>query len=60
MLFLKLMPWGIEEPPDRPEPRLLLTLVEQTALDLFQRQIGFLPNQLEQPVLVFAAIGSGP
>jgi hypothetical protein len=30
-----------------------LTLIEQTALDLFQRQIGFLPNQLKQPVLVF-------
>jgi hypothetical protein len=31
----------------------LLTLIEQTALDLFQCQIGFLPNQLKQPVLVF-------
>jgi hypothetical protein len=24
----------------------LLTLIAQTALDLFQRQVGFLPNQL--------------
>lgn len=44
---------AVEEPPDRLEPRLLLTLIEQTTLDLFQRQIGFLPNQLEQPVFMF-------
>jgi hypothetical protein len=31
----------------------LLTLIEQTALDLFERQIGLPPNQLKQSVLVF-------
>ena len=43
---------AVEEPPDRTEPRLLLTLIKQTALDLFQRQIGLLPNQLKQPFLM--------
>jgi hypothetical protein len=32
---------AVEEPPNRSKPRLLLTLIEQAALDLFQRQIGF-------------------
>src|SRR4029077_4537154 len=40
---------AVEEPPDRTEPRLLLTLIEQTALDLLQCQVGLLPNQFEQP-----------
>src|SRR6185437_8593059 len=48
--FLKLMP-AVEEPPNRTEPRLLLTLFEQAALDLFQRQVGLLPNQPKQPFL---------
>src|SRR6266404_9707978 len=52
-LFFEADAVAVEEPPDRPQPRLLLTLIEQTALDLFQRQIGFMPNQLKQPVLVF-------
>ena len=43
---------AVEEPPDRTEPRLLLTLIKQTALDLFQRQIGLLPKQLKQPFLM--------
>jgi ABC-type uncharacterized transport system substrate-binding protein len=40
---------AVEEPPNRSKPRLLLTLIEQAALDLFQRQIGFTPHQLKQP-----------
>jgi hypothetical protein len=31
---------AVEEPPNRPKPRLLLTFFEQTALDLFQGQVG--------------------
>jgi hypothetical protein len=30
---------AVEEPPDRSEPRVLLELIEQTALDLFQCQV---------------------
>jgi hypothetical protein len=36
---------AVEEPPDRTNSRLLLSLIEQTALDLFQGQVGLLPNQ---------------
>src|SRR5258708_20164121 len=43
---------GVEEPPNRTEPRLLLTLFEQTALDLFQSKVGLLPNQPKQPFLM--------
>src|SRR5580704_18986356 len=42
----------LEEPPDRPKPRLVPALIEQTALDFLQRQIGLAPHQLEQPLLM--------
>ena len=45
-LFFKADAVAIEEPPDRADPRLLLTFIEQAALDLFQRQIGLLPRQI--------------
>src|SRR4029077_13946031 len=43
-LFFEADAVAVEEPPDRTEPRLLLTLIEQTALDFFQCQVGLLPN----------------
>src|SRR3979490_2982122 len=43
---------GAQQPPDRTEPRLLLTLIEQPALDLFQCQVGLLPNQRKHPFLM--------
>jgi len=43
---------AVEEPPDRPKPRLVLSLIVQTALDFLQRQVGFAPHQLMQPLLV--------
>src|SRR6202171_5749102 len=43
---------SVEERPDRTDPRLLLALIEQTALDLLQCQVGLLPNQLKQPFLM--------
>lgn len=51
-LFFEADAVAVEEPPDRTEPRLVLALIEQTALDLFQGQVGFLPNQLKQPFLM--------
>jgi hypothetical protein len=42
---------AVEEPPDRTNSRLLLSLIEQTALDLFQGQVGLPPNQPKQPFL---------
>src|SRR6266404_6406775 len=51
-LFFEADAVAVEEPPDRTEPRLLLTLIEQTALDLLQCQVGLLPNQFEQPLLM--------
>lgn len=42
---------AVEEPPDRTDPGLLLTLIEQTAPDLFQRQVRLPPDQLKQPLL---------
>src|SRR6202795_3838443 len=60
--FLKLMPSrsfffeaeavAIEDPPARTHPRLLLTLIEQKALNLFQCQVGLPPNQRKQPFLM--------
>jgi hypothetical protein len=43
---------AVEEPPDRADPRLLSKLIKQTALDVFQCQVGLLPNQLKKPSLV--------
>src|SRR5262249_36835366 len=48
-LFFKTDPVAVEEAPNRPEPRLLTTLVEQTRADLFQRQVWLLPHQRKQP-----------
>src|SRR5260370_5267544 len=52
MLFFEADAVAVEEPPDRSDPRLLLTLIEQTALDFFQCQVGLLPNQSKQPFLM--------
>src|SRR5258706_7623097 len=52
MLFFEADAVAAEEPPDRSDPRLLLTLIEQTALDFFQCQVGLLPNQSKQPFLM--------
>src|SRR5215831_17217271 len=43
----------VEEPPDRANPRLLLTFLKQTVPDLFQSKVGFLLHQPKQPVLMF-------
>src|SRR6266481_9978375 len=51
-LFFEADAVAVEEPPDRTEPRLLLALIEQTALDLLQCQVGLLPNQRKQPFLM--------
>src|SRR5215471_15321034 len=51
-LFFEADAVAVEEAPNRSKPRLLLTLIEQAAPDLFQRQIGFTPHQLKQPYLV--------
>jgi hypothetical protein len=45
------MPWRSKNRLTEPIPCLLLTLIEQTALDLFECQVGLLPNQLKQPFL---------
>src|SRR5258707_7656582 len=52
MLFFEADAVAVEDPPDRSDPRLLLTLIEQTALDFFQCQVGLLPNQSKQPFLM--------
>src|SRR6516225_4178697 len=52
MLFFEADAVAVKEPPDRPNPRFLLALLQQTALDLFQRQIRFLSHQCEQPFLM--------
>src|SRR5258706_14241889 len=52
MFFFEADAGGVEEPQDRSGPRLLLTLIEQTALDFFQCQVGLLPNQSKQPFLM--------
>src|SRR5216684_8224418 len=51
-LFFEADAVAVEKPPNRPKPRLLLTFFEQTALDLFQCQVGLLPNQRKQPFLM--------
>src|SRR5262249_29066652 len=43
----------VEDPPDRANPRLLLTFLKQTVPDLFQSKVGFLLHQRKQPVLMF-------
>src|SRR5260221_12694323 len=67
MLFFEADAVAVEEPPNRSDPRLLLTLIEQTALDFFQCQGGLLPNQSKQPFLMLlprrpalAPVGFGP
>src|SRR5258708_16747318 len=52
ILFFEADAVAVEEPPDRSDPRLLLTLIAQTALDFFQCQVGLLPNQSTQPFLI--------
>jgi hypothetical protein len=52
MLFFEADAVAVEKPPNRPNSRFLLPLIAQAALNLFQRQIGFTPDQLEQPFLV--------
>src|SRR5262249_12271462 len=51
-LFFEADAVAVEEPPDRSNPGFLLALLQQAALDLLQRQVGFLPNQFKQPFLV--------
>jgi hypothetical protein len=43
---------AVEEPPDRADPRLVLTLGKQAVLDFLQRQIGLPPNQFQQPFFI--------
>src|SRR5258708_18414359 len=57
MLFFEADAGAVEEPPDRSDPRLLLTLIEQTALDFFQCQVGLLPNQSKKPFLMLLQRG---
>jgi hypothetical protein len=52
MLFFEADAVAVEKPPNRPKSCFLLQLIAQAALNLFQRQIGFTPDQLEQPFLV--------
>src|SRR5260221_12541634 len=52
MLFFEADAVAVEGPPDRSDPPLLLTLIEQTALDFFPCQVGLLPNQCKQHFLM--------
>src|SRR5258706_2352096 len=52
MLFFEADAVAEEDPPDRSDPRLLLTLIEQPAVIFFQCQVGLLPNQSKQPFLM--------
>src|SRR5580704_5015914 len=51
-VFFEADAMAVEEPPDRPKPCLVPAIIEQTALDFLQRQIGLAPHQLKQPLLM--------
>jgi hypothetical protein len=52
MLFFEANAVAIEEPPNRTDARLLLSLIKQTVLDFLQRQVRLSPHQVKQPFLV--------